>query len=370
MRLLGIEALVMTLILFINSSQIDKIPLSQVTLTSATNQWKLYASCKEQVSQIDTNKNLSLASCLTGNVFHVDGPQLLQVVTKYVCASSDRRGSIVFTVNPPKLATALNAIVVKKLQKPETSKKDRDWMQPIAKEYLESLQRGSRMFPLLLRKIIVALEKDSKTSSTQHKRSEKVQKSLIIPAGCKFRRSESDTRRIVAISYEVIQRFSQMHWRRVTDMIARANKIVDVEAAKLIIPRFVLSASTVDSVSRIYGVTAPGNGTYPKDFVEIDIAMNNSKYSRFAVPLTELPGSALKFLGEQSAVLNSQIKKVISAIKEGQSTTVISVPPDSIRVFSNTFWVEHVIWQIAFREVLLNEGISLDQSQYQTYGLS
>jgi hypothetical protein len=294
-------------------------------------------------------------------MFHIDGPGLLRFVTEYACAPSEDRSSLVFAVNPPSLASTLNSIATGRLQATGMS------------DYADSVLRGSEMYQLLLRQVVATLEGEDDAELSNHATSEALRRSLMIPGECQHRGSELKTRAVVAIANEAIQRFSQLHWRRLTDMIARANKTEDVDSAKLTIPPFVLSANTEDSVSRVYGATAPGNGTYPDDFVDLDIVIDDSTYSRFAAPIEVLPSAALAFLESQSAALRSQIDKVVDLVerKPGESgeATIYVPSPDSARVFSNRFWAEHILWQVAFREVLLDEGVSLDPAKFQTYGL-
>ena len=223
------------------------------------------------------------------------------------------------------------------MHKPSLPENERQYVAGQIEGYEHDVSRARQMYRQLLVHAVAELELNS--GSVNHAESAGIRESLSVPSNCSHRRSEEYKKFTIALTTAAIQRFSSVVWRDATDSIARGNKVTDLDAAKIAVPRFVLQASIDDSVARIYA-EADGKPFDPNDLTTLDI-IKGTMNSRFSVPLRVLPSQAQRFLESQSSAIGRQIESTNDKVIIPR---VIVVPqPQSIEVFPHEFWVEHIM---------------------------
>ncbi len=320
-----------------------------------------YPSCN--LPSTDSNAGPSVPACPTGEQFHLDESTLSKIVTNYTCADDTARTTFTFDVSPPQIAVAMYQMASKAVHNPSLPDNERRYVAGQIEGYEHDVSRARQTYRQLLMHAVAEMELDS--GQVNHPESAGIRQSLSVPSSCSHRQSEENTKFTIVITTAAIQRFSSVVWRDATDSITRANKEKDLDAAHIAVPQFVLQANIDDSVAKIYS-EATGKPIASDHLTMIDI-INGKQYSTISVPLQVLPSPAQHFLASQSSDIEQQLERIDGTVH--LPSAIFVSEPQSTKVFSHEFWVEHIMWQLAARSVINEEELRLDRSQYLTYGL-
>lgn len=269
----------------------------------------------------------------------------------------------VFAAEPihPEITQGLYKIAANNLADPNLSESDRAHVQSIVESYQGLQGRGTAMTNELLSASVLSLEFVQDQSRWSLAIELLKTEDVVRPAQCAESWNDRHSA-IVLLTEEAMQRYSHLWFLRLTDMIARGNKTDDIEAAGLNVADFMLDSRTSVAVAEVYGVPPTTNGTLPRGFADIDVVEQDGQYSRFAAPITSLPRQALEFLGAQRDDLEKQMNYPLPSV-------IFVGAPMSTNVFDSFFWIEHIGWQIAYRNVLNDEAVSLNPVDFDHYGL-
>ena len=366
----ALPAIAFVLICLVSCSQEDTASTAPSNDSSPSNtespsgSLRLFGSCTD--SSVDREESTTatatkIRGCLTGHRFHFDGPQLRQFISDYTCSSREDRG--VFAAEPiyPEITQGLYKIASNNLADPNLSESDREYVQPTVESYRGMQGRGTAMMNELLSASVSSLEFVRDQSRWSLAIELLKTEDVVSPAQCAESWNDRHSA-IVLLTEEAMQRYAHLWFLRLTDTIARGNKTDDIEAAGLNVADFMLDSRTSVAIAEVYGVPPTTNGTLPRGFADIDVVEKDGQYSRFAAPRTSLPRQAQEFLGAQRADIEMQMNDPLPNV-------IFVGTPMSTNVFDSFYWIEHVGWQIAYRNVLIDEVVSLNPVDFDHYGL-
>ncbi|MEM6808969.1 MAG: hypothetical protein AAGA41_08575 [Pseudomonadota bacterium] len=174
----------------------------------------------------------------------------------------------------------------------------------------------------------------------------------------------------ILMAERVLQRYAHVVYTRGVEYIARSNKSNTLEEEGIQLSDWMLDARSIVTLASVYGVPATTNGLPPDGFVVIEIAQEDYTYSRATLPEATLPKQAREFLHRQFAIIQSYESDLLALAELGGAITIQVDSPESVDVFNEAYWAEHISWQIAARNTYSPEdSVSLRKSDYSTYGL-